>query len=74
MKRLVLALAAALTLVATSGCVVVPARHRAVAVVEAPVYVEPAYGSPGVDWVWQVHPAYGWGWYHRDRGWHRGWR
>lgn len=73
MKSIALALAAALTLLATSGCVVVPARHRAV-VVETPVYVEPTYASPGPGWVWQVHPVYGYGWYHRDRGWHRGWR
>ena len=74
MKRIAFGLATALTLVAVSGCIVVPPRHRAVVVAPPVVYVEPTYASPGPGWVWQVHPEFGWGWYHRDRGWHRGWR
>jgi hypothetical protein len=38
------------------------------------VYVAPMYPSPGVGFVWEYHPTYGWGWHHPSRGWHRGWR
>ena len=38
------------------------------------VYVAPAYPSPGVGFVWEYHPSYGWGWHHPSRGWHKGWR
>ena len=37
-------------------------------------YVHPAYVSPGPEWSWRAHPYEGWGWYHPDHGWHRGWR
>jgi hypothetical protein len=64
----VLALAAAsLMLTLTTGCVVAPARGGA-------VYVAPAYASPGVGYVWERHPRYGWGWHSPDRGWDKGWR
>ena len=55
-----------------SGCVVAPPRP--VVVHPQAVVVEPAYASPGPGWVWVQHPRHGWGWHHRDRGWHRGWR
>lgn len=72
--RLLLSLLAVATVSLTTGCVVVPARHYGAAVEPAPVYVEPAYASPGVGFVWKVHPRFGWGWYHPRMGWHRGWR
>ena len=71
-KSLLLTIIAAV-LVSLTGCVVVPARH-AVAVEAAPVYIAPTYESPGVGWVWEYHPHYGWGWHHPQLGWHRGWR
>lgn len=55
-----------------SACVVAPVAYR-----EPPprvAYVAPTYPCPGPGWVWAVHPAYGWGWHHPARGWHRGWR
>jgi len=70
-------MAAALGLAAlalTSGCVVAPAPVQPVTVAPAPVYVAPTYVSPGVGWVWEFHPHYGWGWHHPQYGWHRGWR
>lgn len=74
MKNVALPLLAAATLAAAlSGCVVTPVRP-AVAVAAAPVYVEPTYASPGIGWVWEYHPRYGWGWHHPEYGWHRGWR
>lgn len=69
MNRTLIALAAAAVLAATSGCVVVPARHAGGA-----VYVAPGYDSPGPGYVWQLHGQFGWGWRHPHRGWHRGWR
>ena len=74
-KAGVRAIAAAFGLAAmalTSGCVVAPAQP--VAVAPAPVYVAPTYAAPGVGWVWEFHPHYGWGWHHPQQGWHRGWR
>ncbi len=71
-KRTLGWLFASAVLAATSGCIVVPARP--VAVAPAPVYVAPTYVSPGVGWVWEFHPHYGWGWHHPQYGWHRGWR
>lgn len=38
------------------------------------VYVAPTYPAPAVDFIWDFHPRYGWGWRHPQRGWHRGWR
>ena len=40
----------------------------------AVVYVAPAYPAPGVNWVWEFHPRFGWGWRHTGYGWQRGWR
>lgn len=65
---------AVVLLAATSGCVVAPWQPGPVVVAPQPVYVAPAYPSPGVGWVWQFHPSYGWGWRHHQHGWHRGWR
>lgn len=36
--------------------------------------VRPAYPSPGVGYVWAMHPRFGWGWRHPVYGWHQGWR
>ena len=74
-KAGVRAIAAAFGLAAmalTSGCVVAPAQP--VAVAPAPVYVAPTYAAPGVGWVWEFQPHYGWGWHHPQYGWHKGWR
>ena len=57
--RLLLSLLAVATVSLTTGCVVVPARHYARAAEPGPVYVEPAYASPGVGFVWKVHPRLG---------------
>jgi hypothetical protein len=73
MNRTVLSLAAALTLLATSGCIVAPERRGGV-VVEPAVVIAPTYDSPGPGYLWRAHPVYGWGWYHPELGWHRGWR
>jgi hypothetical protein len=76
MKKLLSLVAGAIVLVSTSGCIVAPARHYGggVAVAPGPVYVEPTYASPGVGFVWELHPRFGWGWHHPGYGWHRGWR
>jgi hypothetical protein len=66
-----------------AGCVVAPLPPPAVPVYGytqpvAPgpgvVYMAPAYPAPSVGFVWALHPRMGWGWVHRSRGWHRGWR
>lgn len=59
---------------ASSGCVIAPLPPGPMVVEPQPVYVAPAYASPGVGWVWQFHSTYGWGWRHPHHGWHRGWR
>ncbi|MCP5267201.1 MAG: hypothetical protein H6934_13880 [Burkholderiaceae bacterium] len=72
----------ALAALVLSGCVVYPAAvHRPAAVAPAGVivppgvvYVAPGYPAPGVGWIWSYHGRRGWGWHHRQRGWHRGWR
>ena len=72
--------AAILVAVSLSACVVAPADYTGAAYVEpvAPpvgvAVVAPTYVSPGPGWAWRYHPRYGWGWYNRHRGWHRGWR
>lgn len=38
------------------------------------VYIAPTYAIPAPGYVWRYHPRFGWGWYHADHGWHRGWR
>jgi hypothetical protein len=48
-----------------TACVVEPVHPRP--------YVQPYYSSPGPNFGWREHPREGWGWYHPDRGWHRGW-
>lgn len=79
-----LAAASALALLA-GGCVVAPLpppMHRAPPVVVEPayvpppgvVYVAPTYAMPGPGYAWRYHPRYGWGWFHAQSGWHRGWR
>lgn len=66
--------------VALSGCIVAPPNAQPAYVqpaYSAPpgvVYVQPTYASPGVGYVWEYHPHYGWGWRHPRYGWHRGWR
>ena len=74
MKKLLSLFTVMTVLLSTAGCIVAPARHGRVAVAPGPVYVEPAYPSPGVGFVWEIHPRFGWGWHHPGRGWHRGWR
>jgi hypothetical protein len=73
-KKAVLALVGAVTLAATSGCVIAPAPYYEERRPPPPpvVYVEPAYPSPGVGWVWIFEPRLGWGWHHRERGRHGG--
>jgi hypothetical protein len=38
------------------------------------VYVQPAYVAPAIGFRWAFHPRFGWGYYHQQRGWARGWR
>ncbi len=60
-----------------SGCVVEQPRYaytRPIAPPPQVVYVQPAYPRPAIGFEWSYHPHYGWGWYHPERGWHRGWR
>ncbi|MEY8688986.1 MAG: hypothetical protein AB9M53_03785 [Leptothrix sp. (in: b-proteobacteria)] len=72
MRATLLMLGSSVILQALSGCVVAP-PPRPVVVQPRAIVVEPAYPSPGPGWVWIEHPRRGWGWYHRDHGWHRGW-
>jgi len=72
MKKSFVWLIGGVALAALSGCVVAPPRAAVVA--PAGVYVAPTYASPGVGWVWEFHPEFGWGWRHPQYGWHRGWR
>jgi hypothetical protein len=75
MKKIAILIPTALLAISLGGCVVAPARVRPVAVTPpGVVYVEPSYASPGVGYVWEYHPRYGWGWHHPQYGWHRGWR
>ena len=53
---------------------VIVAPPPTVSVPPTVVYVAPTYPSPGVGFVWEYHPRYGWGWHHLEHGWHRGWR
>lgn len=61
-------------LLTTAGCVVAPAGPGPVYVEPPIVSVTPTYASPGIGFVWMRHPRYGYGWYHPQHGWHRGWR
>jgi hypothetical protein len=72
--------AALAVLLAATGCVVAPPYGGPVYGEVAPVYGEapvystaPTYISPGIGFIWQRHPRYGYGWHHPHRGWHRGW-
>jgi hypothetical protein len=73
-RRIGLACCAGALLASAAGCIVVPAGRHGYGGGGGPVYVEPAYASPGPGWAWEAHPSYGYGWHHPDRGWHRGWR
>jgi hypothetical protein len=48
-------------------------QPAAVVVPPGVVYVAPTYAAPGIGWVWDYHPRYGWGWRHPEHGWHRRW-
>jgi hypothetical protein len=65
--------AIALVSVSMSGCVVAPVGPT-YAPPPGEVYVAPTYESPGVGYVWEFHPRFGWGWHHPQYGWHRGWQ
>jgi hypothetical protein len=74
---------------ALTGCVVAPPQPvyapqpvavpnyvytQPVAPPPATVYVQPAYAPPAIGFVWAFHPHFGYGYYHPQRGWARGWR
>jgi len=65
-KKALFAVAGGVVLAAFSGCVVTPYPAN------RPAYVEPYYPSPGVSWVWEFNPSFGWGWHHPQHGWYRG--
>ncbi|MBT2335373.1 hypothetical protein J7E49_15825 [Variovorax paradoxus] len=73
MRLPVLVLSAAALAAILTGCVVAPAQPVYTAPPGA-AYVAPTYVSPGVGFVWNYHPRYGYGWHHPRYGWHRGWR
>ena len=64
-KTALLVLVGGAILVAVSGCVVTPYPAT------RPAYVEPYYPSPGINWVWEFHPYFGWDWHHPQHGWYR---
>jgi hypothetical protein len=73
--RLLALASTAVVAVALTGCIFAPPAPRPVyAAPPGVVYVQPTYVSPGVGYVWEYHPHYGWGWHHPQYGWHRGWR
>ena len=78
MRKTLLLIAGTTAAIVLSGCVVAPApgyRYGADGY-SAPagvVYVAPDYAAPGPGWGWRYHAQYGWGWYHPEHGWHRGW-
>ncbi|HTH94163.1 MAG TPA: hypothetical protein VL550_02935 [Rhodocyclaceae bacterium] len=56
-----------------AGCVVAPVEPP----MEAPygvTYVAPVGVAPAPGYTWRYHARYGWGWWHPQYGWHRGWR
>ena len=69
MKRQLLLASFALAL---SGCVVAPVGPIAPPI--GVVRIEPTYPAPAIGYHWAYHPSQGWGWYHPQYGWHRGWR
>jgi hypothetical protein len=79
MKNGLALVVAGLALASMSGCIVAPARgygYEGGGEYVAPagvVYVAPTYAIPGPGWGWEYHARYGWGWHHRQYGWHRGW-
>ena len=67
-------MAAAVSAVVLTGCVVAPVPVRTTYVAPAGVaYVAPTYALPAPGYVWEYHAHYGWGWHHPVYGWHRGW-
>lgn len=54
-----------------SSASIEPSNMIAGAVNQHPVYVAPAYPSPGEGWLWQYDPKFDWGWYHPKLGWYR---
>jgi hypothetical protein len=79
MRNFLPALAGIAAILAASGCVVAPAHEYRYGAdgYYAPAgvaYVAPTYESPGPGWGWRYHEKYGWGWYHPEYGWHRGWK
>ena len=79
MRKTVFALA--VSVLGLQACVVAPPQSAVyvspppgVVVPPGVVYVAPTYPAPSIDFVWEFHPQYGWGWRHPQRGWHRGWR
>ena len=85
-KLIALGLVAAIGALALQGCVVAPPPQPVYAPAPAygyaqPVqpgstvtYVAPTYAAPAVGFYWAFHPRFGWGYYHPQQGWHRGWR
>jgi len=85
MKFISLGLVTAMGALALQGCVVAPAQPAYAAapaygytqpVQPGPTvtYVAPTYAAPAVGFYWAFHPRFGWGYYHPQQGWHRGWR
>jgi len=79
MKKFLFAFASIAAVITASGCVVapVPGYRYGANGYYAPAgvaYVAPTYAAPGPGWGWRYHAQVGWGWYHPQYGWHRGWR
>lgn len=68
-KRLLILILVSLGITQLTACVVEPIQPVHYAVRPAPYYP-----SPGEGWEWREHHEEGWGWYHPNEGWHRGWR
>jgi hypothetical protein len=63
-------------LAALMGCVIAPRHAHPPAGVVVPagvVYVAPTYPIPAPGYIWSHHHKHGWGWHHKNHGWHRGW-
>lgn len=75
-KHLALLSSAVVAAASLSGCIVAapPAYSGGYVAPAGVVYVAPTYAAPGPGWEWRYHATYGWGWWHPQRGWHRGWR
>jgi len=75
-SSLVVSVAALVLGGALSGCVVAPVGYAEPPAV-APagvVYVAPVGVAPAPGYSWRYHAEFGWGWWHPEHGWHRGWR